>query len=171
MQPFLDIFSAVAAARADDFRVRHGLVIKWGEGMGAVILKLLKPEWTTDAPEQLINTNGLFFSIWVDAASASRRHARYNLHARKLRNLKGAAFAAREFARVFRTHAGPTLQDWPSITFPKGPITLFEGHVRLDVKTLAAETSVLMDRFVTLVPVIDVMLAAAPTSGMRPMRM
>ena len=165
MQPYLDIFSGLADARADDLRVRHGLVVKSGEGLGAAILKLLKPTWTTDAPEQFLNTNGLFFSVWVDAACVKQQRARYNLHAKKLRNLKGEAFAAREFARTFRIEAGTSLQGWPSSVYPKGPITLFEGHFRLDAKTLYADTSAVMDRFVALVPLIDRMLASAPIAG------
>ena len=162
MQPYLDIFSTLAAARVDGLRAQHGLVIKSGEGMGAAILKVLKPGWTTDPPEQFLNTNGLFFSVWVDAACVTQKRVRYNLHAKKLRNLKGEAFAAREFARVFRTEAGGALQAWPSAVYPKGPITLFEGHVHLDIRTLEAETSTLIDRVIELVPLIERMLAAAP---------
>lgn len=167
MQPYLDIFSGVASERADDLRARQDLVIKTGEGMGAAILKVLKPGWTTDPPEQFLNTNGLFFSVWVDDACVKQKRARYNLHARKLRNLKGETFAAREFARAFRTEAGGALQAWPSAVYPKGPITLFEGHFHLDIRTLQAETAVLLDRFVALVPMIDRMLASAPIAALR----
>jgi hypothetical protein len=168
MQTTLDIFATLVSARAGELRDRHGLIVKAGEGLDAVILKVLKPAWTTDPPEQFLNTNGMFFSVWVDAAASAHRRARYNLHAKKLRTLKGEAFAAREFARSFRSQAGPALKDWPAVAFPKGAITLFEGHVRLDTKTLAAETSALIDRFVALVPMIDAMLASAPQPVGRP---
>ncbi len=167
MQPYLDIFTTLAAARAGALR-EHGLVIKSGEGMGAAILKVLKPAWTTDPPDQFLNTNGLFFSVWVDAACKKQKRARYNLHAKKLRTIKGEAFAAREFARMFRAEASATLQTWPSAVYPKGPITLFEGHFHLDRRTLDAEAGTVLDRFVAMVPMIERQLAAAPIAAPRP---
>lgn len=164
MQPYLDIFTTLAAARADALRT-HGLIIKAGEGMGAAILKVLKPAWTTDPPDQFLNTNGLFFSIWVDASCKKEKRARYNLHAKKLRNLKGEAFAAREFARVFRAEASTALQGWPSTVYPKGPITLFEGHIHLDPRTLDVEAGGLLDRFVAMVPLIERQLGVAPIAA------
>jgi hypothetical protein len=166
MQLYLDIFTTLAAARAEGLGAQ-GLVVKAGEGMGAAILKVLKPAWTTDAPEQFLNTNGLFFSIWVDAACVAQKRARYNVHAKKLRTIKGEAFAAREFARAFRTEASGALQAWPSTVYPKGPITLFEGHIHLDQRTLEAEAGRLVDRFVELVPLIERQLAAAPLATER----
>lgn len=164
MQPFLDIFTAVVDARSDDIRTRHGLVIKAGAGLGAAILKALKPAWTTDAPDQVLNTNGMFFSVWVDSACVAHRRARFNLHAKKLRTIKGETFAAREFARTFRLEASTPLQAWPSVVYPKGPITLFEGHIPLNAKTLHADTSELLDRFIDLLPLIDRMLAVEPNT-------
>jgi hypothetical protein len=167
MQPYFDIFTALSAARADDL-LAHGLVIKAGEGMGAAILKVLKPAWTTDPPEQFLNTNGLFFSVWVDPACKAQKRARFNLHAKKLRNIKGEAFAAREFARTFRAEAAAALQHWPTNVYPKGPITLFEGHIHLDRRTLQMEASALVDRFVAMVPTIDRQLASAPIVAAAP---
>ncbi len=166
MQPYFDIFTALAAARADDLRA-HGLLIKAGEGLEAAILKVLKPGWTADPPDQFLNTNGLFFSVWVDAACKAQKRARFNLHAKKLRTIKGEAFAAREFARTFRIEAATVLQAWPTNVYPKGPITLFEGHIHLDPRTLQMETSALIDRFVALVPMIDRLLASAPIAVAR----
>ncbi len=152
MKNYLDIFEALQAERAAEFQAQ-GLVIKTGEGLGAAILKLLKPSWTTDAPSDLLNTNGLFFGVWVDAECEAKGIARYNLHAKKLRAIKGDGFPARQFVRSFR--AAADLTDWPNVNFPKGPITLFEGHVTLDVNTLKSETSTLMDRFAKLVPTLE----------------
>jgi hypothetical protein len=160
MQPYLDIFTRLHAASAESFLSRHGLQIKTGEGLGAAILKLLKPSWTTDGPEPLLNSNGVFFSIWVDAACVAKGRVRYNVHAKKLRLLKGPAFAAREFARSFRIEANAALKSWPKVTYPKGPITLFEGEVPLDNATFEQEVSALMDRFAELAPILDEMLVS-----------
>jgi hypothetical protein len=157
-QNYLNVFNALKSERAAEFQQTHGLSIKTGEGLGAVILKLLKPSWTTDGPGEILNSNGLFFGVWVDAACESKGIARYNLHAKKLREIKGEAFAAREFVRSFRAQCGEEMKAWPNCTFPKGPITLFEGHVPLKAETLKAETSALMDRFAALTPMLDQLL-------------
>jgi hypothetical protein len=161
MQKYLGVFDRVKAERATGLEWQHKLTLKTGEGLGAALLKIMRPEWTTDAPEELLNTNGLFFSIWVDAACEAKGVARYNLHAKKLRAIKGETFAARDFARKFRATAKAELASWPNCTYPTGPITLFEGHVPLDMETLQAETSRLVDRFVKLTPLLDRMLAEA----------
>jgi hypothetical protein len=160
MQPYIDMFKRLHAARAVEFRMRHGLQIKSGEWLGAAVLKLLKPSWTTDPPEPLLNSNGIFFGIWIDASCVAEQRMRYNIHAKRLRFIKGPSFPAREFARSFRIAAHGELKAWPNITYPKGPITLFEGDVPLNLSTLESDASALMDRFVTLTPLVDDQLAA-----------
>jgi hypothetical protein len=160
MDKYLEIFNTVKSERAAGLEWQHKLTLKTGEGLGAAVLKIIKPSWTTDAVEDLLNTNGVFFSVWVDAACEAKDVARYNLHAKKLRVLKGENFAAREFARSFRAAAKSELAAWPNCTFPVGPITLFEGHVPLNENTLQSETNKLIDRFVKLTPLIEQMLAA-----------
>ncbi len=159
MQKYLDVFNVLKKDRETEFHTQHGLAIKTGEGLGAAILKVMRPSWSTDKPDELLNTNGLFFSIWVDAACEEKGIVRYNLHAKKLRFIKGEAFAARDFARRVRADAKPELASWPNCTFPTGPITLFEGHFALDEKTLSDETSKMMDRFAKLTPLLDGVLA------------
>ena len=159
MQNHLDIFNQLKSERATEFQTQHGLSIKTGEGLGAAILKVMRPSWTTDSPGELLNTNGLFFSIWIDAACEEKNIVRYNLHAKKLRYIKHKTFAARDFARKVRADAKTELATWPDCTFPVGPITLFEGHFALDVNTLKAETSKMLDRFARLTPMLDGVLA------------
>jgi hypothetical protein len=158
MQPYLDIFASLAAERAPEFLAKHGLVTKVGEGLGAAIIKLLKPSWTTDRDEGILNSNGVFFGIWVDAACVAEGRVRYNVHAKKLRLLKGQEFAAREFARAFRIEANQALKAWPAVSYPKGPVTLFQGEIPLDAARLKTDAASLMDRFAALSPLIDRML-------------
>jgi hypothetical protein len=159
MQKYLEVFDAVKAERATGLEWQHKLTIKTGEGLGAALLKVLRPNWTTDSPNELLNSNGLFFSIWVDAACEAKGIVRYNLHAKKLRMIKGENFAARDFARSFRAEHKTALAKWPNLTFPVGPITLFEGFAELDVATLGATCNTLIDRFIGLAPAIDRMIA------------
>jgi hypothetical protein len=76
----------------------------------------------------------------------------------QLRAIKGEAFAAREFARSFRAQGKDELEGWPNWSFPKGPITLFEGHFAYNPATLQFETSAMMDRFAALSPFLDRLL-------------
>lgn len=161
MQKYLTIFEGIKAEHAANLKMLHGLDIKTGEALGAAILKVLKPTWTTDKPSEILNTNGLFFSVWVDATCEADGIARYNLHAKKLRAIKGEKFAAREFVRSFRAQCGDDLKSWPNWSYPKGPITLFEGHFKLNEATLRAETSALIDRFTVLAPLLDKLLQDA----------
>jgi hypothetical protein len=158
MTTYLDSFNALKANRAAEFQTQHGLVINTGEGLGAAMLKLLKPSWTTDNAGELLNSNGLFFGIWIDAECESKAIVRYNLHAKKLRFIKGERFAAREFVRAFRLQGQEYLEQWPNWSYPKGPITLFEGHIPLNFNTLQADASALMDHFAVLVPLLDKLL-------------
>jgi hypothetical protein len=155
MQSYLDVFNAIKSERSAEFQAQHGLTLKTGEALGAAILKLLKPSWTTDGSDNILNTNGLFFGVWIDAECEAKGIARYNLHAKKLRMIKGEKFAAREFARAFRAQAKDELAGWPNWSYPKGPITLFEGHIPLDRTTLHADTAKLMDRFAALTPFLE----------------
>ncbi len=156
IEQYVAIFNALATERAGAFKFQHGLAMKSGEGLGAAIIKVLKPSWTTDPAAEFLNSNGVFFSVWVDEACEANGIARYNLHAKKLRFLKGERFEARQFVRSFRD--AMDLSDWPNASFPKGPITLFEGHVTLNVNSLKAEASGLLDKFANLVPMLDEML-------------
>ena len=114
MEKYLAIFNQLKSERAAEFQTQHGLSIKTGEGLGAAILKVMRPSWTTDSPGELLNTNGLFFSIWIDAACEEKNIVRYNLHAKKLRYIKNKTFAARDFARKVRADAKTELATWPA---------------------------------------------------------
>ena len=157
MQNHLAIFQNIQRNNAAAFKAQHGLAINTGEAFGAAIIRVLKPEWTTDNPGELVNTNGLFFSVWVDAECEAGGLARYNLHAKKLRFIKGEAFAARHFVRAFRLQAQDAVKAFPNATYPKGPITLFEGHVALT--DLQVETEMLLQKFAGMADLLDRLLA------------
>jgi hypothetical protein len=161
MQKYLAIFEGIKVERSAELKTLHGLDIKTGEGLGAAILKVLKPTWTTDKPGEILNTNGMFFSVWIDADCEAEGIVRYNLHAKKLRAIKGEKFAAREFARAFRAQSGDDLKDWPNCSYPKGPITLFEGYFKLDAATLQNDTNQIVERFASFSPQLDRLLKEA----------
>ena len=157
MQKYLDVFNDIKAAQAETFKAQHGLIIKTGGALGAAIIKVLKPEWSTDSASEILNTNGLFFSVWVDAECEAQGIVRYNLHAKKLRFIKGEQFAARHFVRAFRLQAQDAMQGFPNWKYPKGPITLVEGHVSLS--DLRGATEKLLQKFASMTPLIEQLLA------------
>ncbi len=156
MQSYLSTFNDIKSARAASFKGQYGLDMKTGEGLGAVIIKTLKPKWTTDPQHELLNSNGLFFSVWVDAECEAQSIARYNLHAKKLRFIRGEKFANREFVRSFRLQAQDDMKGFPNWNYPKGPITLFEGSFPL--AELKDETDKVLENFAKMTPLLERLL-------------
>ena len=105
------------------------------------------------------NQNGIFFSVWLEQKKPEVPLLRYNVHAKKFRDAGHPKIAAREFAADFRKAAKDELKSWPAIHFPKGPGTLFEGHVAFAKATLAEDTLRLMQAFTSVAPLIDRLLS------------
>jgi hypothetical protein len=72
------------------------LELKAGTWLNSAVLKIQKPAWRNHSAipfEQFI-----FFSIWVNERSAKQNKVYYNIHALKLRELKGYTIKSRQFA-------------------------------------------------------------------------
>ena len=97
---FETVFARVKA-RFDE-RPSQGLVCKRGFYGESYVLKLQKASWTNDPMDRVQNKSGIFFSVWISAASLRKNRASYNIHALKLRQLKGYRITSRDFASDFR---------------------------------------------------------------------
>ena len=95
------------------------------EAAQGLVLKLLKRHWSNDDPAVIGNQSGIFFSMWTDATDMAT--LRFNIHALKLRNLKGYALESRKFAAAFRSAFAPVASSWPKHRDDFGPQTLIEG--------------------------------------------
>ena len=132
------------------------LICKQGEYDGCVVLKLQKASWTNDPMDQVQNTSGVFFSVWIET---KRPHKlRYNVHALKRREVEGYSITSRDFADEFRKNFTPMLHSWPNVRIDRGPLTLMEGWLPVDMKRLEGDVVLLMKRFERVSPLVDRLL-------------
>src|ERR1700721_933645 len=129
-QPFDTVFAKIKA-RFDE-QSRNGLICKQGSYKACSVLKLKKPSWTNDRMDRVENTSGIFFSIWTNDQSMKNNRANYNIHALKLRDLKGYSIKSRDFAVDFRNAVAPMRNVWPNVSMDYGPLTLMEGWIKAD---------------------------------------
>lgn len=126
-----------------------------------VALKLLKPHWSNDVQDRIGNASGIFFSIWTDETSP--RILRYNIHAFKLRELKGYKLESRKFAEAFRTSFSKLHQEWPNLRTDFGPQTLMEGFQERPADALENTIVEWSSRFPPLADLIDALLKTKKT--------
>ena len=155
-QPFDAIFARIKT-RFDE-QIRYGLICKQGSYQTCSVLKLQKPSWTNDPMDRLENTSGIFFSIWTSDPLRTKNRTNYNIHALKLRELKGYSIKSRDFAFDFRDAFESVRSAWPNVSVDYGPQTLMEGWVRADSVHFEEELLNLMDGFQSLSPLIDRLL-------------
>lgn len=126
----------------------------------AVVLKLRKIHWSSDPVDAIRSTNGVFFSVWVDEASARRQRLRYNLHALKLRDLPGYAIKSSKFAADFRAAFAKRAREWSYVSTDFGPQTLFQGFLESPTDRWDTTIAELATAFLPLGEVVDDLLAA-----------
>jgi len=139
---------------------RHGgqeLVCKQGFYTNCAVLKLQKPSWTNDPMNQVRNRSGIFFSVWISEESAKTSRANYNIHALKLRKMKGYSITSRDFAEEFRKIF--VKKSWPNVSVDYGPLTLMEGWEEVALNKLEDDILPMLERFHQVSPVLDRMLA------------
>jgi hypothetical protein len=125
----------------------------------SVFLKLYKRSWAGPSPDPLTAPSRIFFSIWINDASISEQKILYNIHAFKLRHLKGYSIASRKFADSFRTSFSEFEQQWPNVSLNYGPLTLMQGWIKHDPEKMQDEILGLYKNFLELEPLIDQTLA------------
>ncbi len=91
----------------------------------SVVFKLYKPHWTNGFKNETKSSSQIFFSVWTDEKKANL--LRYNIHALKLRQLRGYSLESRKFADAFRKSFLPLNKGWPNLSLDFGPQTLMEG--------------------------------------------
>lgn len=134
----------------------HGLVCKQGFYTNCTVLKLQKPFWTNDSMAQVRNRSGIFFSIWINAESARKSRASYNIHALKLLEMKSYRITSKDFALEFRKKFVKT--PWPNVSVDYGPLTLMEGWETVSLNQLEETVLPMLERFHQVSPLLDHLL-------------
>jgi len=151
-------FAAVQARWNEHTETDPGLVCRQGSYKNCHVVKLQKASWTNDDMGRLENESGIFFSVWIDAEDATRNRAQYNIHALKLRQLRGYAISSRDFANEFRASFASMQSAWPNVSVAYGPQTLMQGWIDIDERSCGASILSLMLRFAEVAPLIDRLL-------------
>jgi hypothetical protein len=79
----------------------------------------------------------------------------YNIHALKLRKLKGYSIQSRKFAELFREGFKRFEHKWANVRTDRGPLTLMEGWVKLDLENFQQDVVGLANGFLELDQLID----------------
>jgi hypothetical protein len=151
--PWLVRLEQIQADLTSGLLEKHGLRCVTGDWLDSAVLKIQKPSWTDGGPGQ-----GVFFSIWLGDKEIRKNRFNYNIHALKLRLREGYAIKPGDFASAFRGKFASQSGRWPNVCTDYGPQTLMQGWMPLDAKTFRRDVAGLVDSFVAIHGIIDVLL-------------
>lgn len=126
-----------------------------GEVLNSVFLKLYKKSWANPFQDPLTADTRIFFSIWVNNSTLDRQNLFYNIHALKLRHLKGYSIQSRKFADNFRKRFKSYEKYWLNVSVNFGPLTLMEGWQKIDTINLQSDIVKLANEFLGIEHLID----------------
>jgi hypothetical protein len=135
------------------------LEVAVGLYIDSVFLKLYKKSWATPGQDPLIAETRIFFSVWTGDSPIQEQKLFYNIHAFKLRKLKGYSIESRKFADDFRRQFKELDHKWPNVSSNFGPLTLMEGWIKTDSEELGNEIVCLSNNFFEIEPFIENTLA------------
>ncbi|MRX70303.1 hypothetical protein SAMN06265349_101693 [Flavobacterium resistens] len=152
---YLENFQKIADQLDRKLLNEKSVEVSVGVYLDSVFIKLYKKPWANDPKEALTAESRIFFSVWVNDSSIQKQKIMYNIHALKLRKLKGYAIESRKFAEKFRNLFENYSQKWPNVSTNYGPLTLMEGWIRLDLENYQAEILKICDNFLEIEHIID----------------
>jgi predicted enzyme related to lactoylglutathione lyase len=152
---YFELFQQSAADLDTQMLKQKNLELAVGRYQDAIFLKLYKKEWANDFPDHLTAESRIFFSVWVTPKSVVENKLWYNIHALKLRKLKGYRIESRRFATAFRSRFTKKQQRWPNLRTDFGPLTLMEGWTLFNDENFLSSVTGLANLFLPLVPLID----------------
>lgn len=129
---------------------------KVGIWLDSVVLKIQKKSWINASAKPF--GEGVFFSVWLNEESLGKGKLYYNIHALKLRELKGYVIKSREFAEAFRLKFTSFESKWPNVDVRFGPLTLMEGWVSIDQEKIPEILTHLTLLFLEIEFIIDELL-------------
>lgn len=154
-QKFQEAVDAISGREFKD----AGLTLSVETILESVALKIYKPEWSSNAESPVDASGRIFFSVWVNDKAIKEEKLYYNIHALKLRNLKGYKISSRSFAEEFRTQFEKHRKNWGNVDIQYGPLTLMQGWLTLNPDHIKNDIRSLADQFLRISPVIDQVLS------------
>jgi hypothetical protein len=126
-----------------------------GVVLDSVFLKLYKKSWANPLQDPLTAESRIFFSIWINDAAIQEQKILYNIHALKLRKLKGYLIESRKFADSFRAGFKDFENQWPNVSVRFGPLTLMQGWAKVDLQNFQGAILELANHFLEIDFLID----------------
>ena len=155
---YLKTFQQAADQLDDELLKKKEIKTAVGIYVESVCLKLYKTAWANKSENPLTSASRIFFSVWINDKEIREHKLCYNIHALKLRQLKGYNITSRDFATDFRTKFKPFENNWPNVSTAFGPLTLMEGFVKIDLDSFQNEIIALANQFLKIDYVIDDLL-------------
>lgn len=152
---FLEKFRKSAAGIDESLLNKRQLKVYVGLTLNSVVLKLYKTEWTNDPADPINSKTRIFFAIWVNDETIKKNQIFYNIHALKLRELKGYSITSRDFANHFRNKFKPFEEAWKNVSAAFGPLTLMEGWEKFEDENLEKTILRLANNFLEIDHLID----------------
>ena len=152
---YLKIFRNAADKIDRSVMAQKQLEIATGLYGDSVFLKLYKQCWASPSEDPLTAKSRIFFSIWISDSDIAEKKLRYNIHALKLRQLKGYSIASRKFAESFREDFSEFEPQWPNVSVNYGPLTLMQGWIAFDPEQIQEDIMALTNNFLELERLID----------------
>jgi hypothetical protein len=149
IKSFKEVENMLAPSKLD----KHQLETAIGEYQDCVFLKLYKNSWANPSDNVITSPSRIFFSVWINNDNTGKLF--YNIHALKLRHLKGYKIESRKFADSFRTAFSPFEKQWPNVSTKFGPLTLMEGSININLNELNPTTLSLCQKFMDIQHLID----------------
>ena len=124
-------------------------------GKDCVVLKLYKRAWANQFQDPLTSESRIFFSVWISDSSIKEQKLLYNIHALKLRQLKGYSIQSRKFAGIFRDSFKAFEHKWKNVSVDFGPQTLMEGWQSIDTENFQNDILELANNFLEIEHLVD----------------
>ncbi len=156
---YLSVFQKAANQLDNIMLERKQIEVAVGEVLNSVFLKLYKKSWTNPSQDPLASESRIFFSIWVNNSTLDNQKLFYNIHALKLRHLKGYSIQSRKFANIFREGFQYYERNWQNVSINYGPLTLMEGWQKIGHENFQDEIVELANNFIEMEHLVDDTLA------------
>ena len=157
---YLNKFEKAAASLDKKLITKKEIEVETGVWLDSVVLRLQKKHWANMPFQRPQSGPAIFFSVWVNDKTLKAGKIFYNIHALKLRQLKGYSLTSREFANKFRESFKPFSNSWPNVSVDYGPLTLMEGWQKAEPETMQNDIAALANKFLQIDFLIDDLLNA-----------
>ena len=155
---YLNKFRKISEKLESRLMSEYQMEINTGCRLDSVVLTIRKKNWYNSIVTDEKKSSSIFFSVWIEDKSLIRNQIYYNIHALKLRHLKGYNIESRNFAEAFRDKFRKYKDQWPNVSVSYGPQTLMQGSIEINTDSFEADIIALIIRFLEIEFIIEELL-------------